>query len=745
MTETQKYEDMLIQSEFENLIQLCRNNTNEEGIVLIKKAFDIANEAHRGIKRRSGVPYILHPIAVAKIVVQEIGLGYISVCAALMHDVVEDNQNFTIDLVESIFGKKISGIVDGLTKIAAFTDKEKSEQAENFKRILLTINDDIRVIMIKIADRLHNMRTLGSMPIEKQQKISNETLLLYAPIAYRIGFFKIKTELEDLSLQYLSPKEFKEIDEKIKATEAGRQNFFDRFIEPIEKKLKESNIKFNTSARTKSVYSVWNKMLTQSVNFEEIYDLFAVRIIFEPTDLVPERTECWHIYSIITEIYQSKTERLRDWLRTPKTNGYEALHCTVMAFGVWVEVQIRTKRMDEIAERGFAAHWSYKDDTAPEEELDNWLSKIRDVLINPEINTVEYLDQFRLNMYSSEITLFTPKGDDIRLPKGATVIDFAYSIHSQIGDKAIGAKVNHRLVPLSYTLNYGDQVEVLTAENSKPKREWLDYAKLPRTKVQIKTALKAEVQGHIEHGKEMVMQKLAQFNIEPQARVFTKLCAAYGVATKRELYSKAGSGIIQLDDFEKHLKENPPQKSAIYWGFSLIKKIIPGNKKNLKENNPTETDTKEPFLLKETVEKKLTYETANCCNPIPGDNIIGFKNEDGKVVVHRQECPEAQKLATQRGNNIIKVKWTTHKIESFLAFIIMRGIDRIGILNDIIKIITGEMNVNMRKLNVESHDGIFEGTIELYVHSIEDLENLIKKISSVKGMENVRRLQKFEI
>ncbi|MDR0754373.1 MAG: RelA/SpoT family protein [Prevotellaceae bacterium] len=755
MSEIQTYDEMLIQTEFDELIKLCRNNTNEDGITLIKKAFEIANEAHKGIKRRSGVPYILHPVAVAKIVVQEIGLGYKSICAALMHDVVEDNPNFTVDLVKSVFGDTIAYIVDGLTKIDVAFDKDKSGQAENFKRILLTMNDDIRVIIIKIADRLHNMRTLDSMPVEKQQKISNETLFLFAPLAYRLGFFKIKSELEDLCLKYLSPNEFHDIDQKIKATEAGRQDFFDKFIEPIETKLKESNIKFNTSARTKSVYSVWNKMRTKSVNFEEIYDLFAVRIIFEPADFVPERTQCWHIYSIITESYQSKNERLRDWISTPKTNGYEALHCTVMAFGVWVEIQIRTKRMEEIAERGFAAHWRYKDDTAQEEELDKWLAKIRDVLINPETNAVEYLDQFRLNLYSSEITLFTPKGKTIMLPKGVTVIDFAYTIHSRIGDKAIGAKVNHRLVSLSYTLNNGDQVEILTAENAKPKREWLEYAKLPRTKVRIEAALKAEVQGHIDHGKELIKKKLAQFNIEPQSRVFNKLCTAYGVANKRELYSKVGSGIIQLNDFEKQLKENPPQKSAIYWGFDLIKKIIPGAKKTTKKDdiptddtgkqiNPTtKIDKKKPFLLKETFEKKLTYKTANCCNPIPGDNIIGFEISDGNVVVHRQECREANKLAAEYGDKIINVKWTTHKIQSFLAFITMRGIDRIGILNDTTKIITGEMNVNMRKLNVESHDGIFEGTIELYVHSTDDLDNLIKKISAIKGMEDVRRLQKF--
>ena len=747
-------DEQLIQCEFDELLKLCYSNNNEEGIALIKKAYEIANDAHKGIKRRSGVPYILHPIAVAKIVVQEIGLGYKSICVALMHDVVEDNPNFTIDLVETEFGETIAHIVDGLTKIDVAFDKEKSNQAENFKRILLTMNDDIRVIIIKIADRLHNMRTLGFMPVEKQQKISNETLYVFAPLAYRLGFFKIKNELEDLSLKYLMPDEFNEIETKIKATEAGRQDFFEKFIQPIEARLQESNISFETSARTKSVYSVWNKMQTKSIPFEEVYDLFAVRIIFEPTNLVPERTQCWHIYSIITEFYQSKHERLRDWISTPKTNGYEALHCTVMAFGVWVEVQIRTKRMEEIADKGFAAHWRYKDDTAQEEELDRWLTKIRDVLLNSEANAVDFLDHFRLNVYSSEIILFTPKGKTIMLPKGVTVMDFAYTIHSHIGDKAIGAKVNHKLVSLNHVLNNGDQVEVLTAENAKPQREWLDYAKLTRTKMRIESALKTEVQGHIDLGRKLIEEKLNEFNVEPQARVFNKLCLAYGVATKRELYSKVGSGIIQLDDFEKQLKKNPPQKSAVYWGFDMIKKIIPGTKKTTQSDDidnteqstdrTTKIDKRKPFLLKETVEKQLTYKTESCCNPIPGDNIIGFEIENGSVVVHRQECPEATKLAAEYGDKIIRVKWTTHKIQSFLAFIGLRGIDRIGILNDTTKIITGEMNVNIRKLNAESHDGIFEGTIELYVHSISDLNNLIAKMSKIKGMESVRRLSKID-
>jgi GTP pyrophosphokinase len=748
-------DEQLILHEFDELLKLCRNNTNDDGIALISKAFEIAHDAHKGIKRRSGIPYILHPIAVAKIVVQEIGLGYKSICAALMHDVVEDNPNFTIDLVKTEFGETIAHIVDGLTKIDVAFDKEKSNQAENFKRILLTMNDDIRVIIIKIADRLHNMRTLGFMPVEKQQKISNETLYVFAPLAYRLGFFKIKNELEDLSLKYLLPDEFNEIEAKINATEAGRQDFFEKFISPIKKVLIESNIKFETSARTKSVYSVWNKMRTKSIPFEEVYDLFAVRIIFEPTNLVPERTQCWHIYSIITEFYQSKNERLRDWISTPKTNGYEALHCTVMAFGVWVEVQIRTKRMEEIADKGFAAHWRYKDDTAQEEELDRWLTKIRDVLLNSEANAIDFLDYFRLNVYSSEIILFTPKGKTIMLPKGVTVMDFAYTIHSHIGDKAIGAKVNHKLVSLNHVLNNGDQVEVLTAENAKPQREWLEYAKLTRTKMRIEAALKTEVQGHIDLGRKLIEEKLNEFNVEPQARVFNKLCHAYGVATKRELYSKVGSGIIQLDDFEKQLKKNPPQKSAVYWGFDLIKKMIPGTKKTAQSDgtdnaektagmDTSKIDKRKPFLLKETVEKKLTYKTANCCNPIPGDSIIGFEIEKGSVVVHRQECSEATKLAAEHGDKIINVKWTTHKIQSFLAFIGLRGIDRIGILNDTTKIITGEMNVNIRKLNAESHDGIFEGTIDLYVHSISDLNNLITKISKIKGMETVRRLNKIE-
>ena len=763
MSELETDDDkILIQRKFDELLKLCHGSTDEKGIALIKAAFEMANEAHKGIKRRSGVPYILHPIAVAKIVVEEIGLGYKSICAALLHDVVEDT-SLTVSDVENIFGDKIAYIVDGLTKIDVAFDK--SSQAENFKRILLTMSDDVRVIIIKIADRLHNMRTLGAMPVEKQQKISQETRFLFAPLAYRLGFFKIKSELEDLCLKYLFPEEFNKIDEKIKSTEAGRQDFFEKFIAPIEQQLKENNIKFSTSTRTKSVYSVWQKMQKKDVEFEEIYDLFAVRIIFEPTNLVPERTQCWHIYSIITESYKSKNERLRDWISTPKTNGYEALHCTVMAFGVWVEVQIRTTRMEEIAERGFAAHWRYKDVTAQENELEKWLSQIRGLFTNSDVNAVEYLDEFRLNFFSSEITLFTPKGKIVTLPKGSTVIDFAYTIHTKIGDRAIGAKVNHKLVSLSYELSNGDQVEILTAENAKPKREWLDYAVLAKTKMRIQDALKAEVQNNVDIGRKMIEEKLNEFSVEPQARVFNKLCAAYGVSTKRELYSKVGAGIIELGNFEKQLKANPPQKSAVYWGFDLIKKIIPGTKKTskqtIKKSNEEDTsnnkinseitskkskiDKKATYLLRETEEKKLTYETKSCCNPIPGDEIIGFIADDENIVVHRKQCPEATKFAAEHGGKIIKVKWTTHKIQSFLAHVSIRGIDRIGILNDTTKIITGEMKVNMRKLNVESHDGIFEGVIEVYVHSSEDLNNLIAKMSKIKGMEKVLRLQKFDL
>ncbi len=752
-----KKDKQLIQEAFDDLLKSYykRSGTTDDTDIIIK-AFNVANEAHKGVRRRSGEPYIMHPIAVAKIVALEIGLGYKSICAALLHDVVEDT-DVTLETIESLFGDKIAYLVDGLTKIAGVFDNTTTDQAENFKKMLLTLSDDVRVIIIKIADRLHNMRTLDAMPPGKQMKIANETLYLFAPLAYRLGFYSIKSELEDLSLRFLEPTEFAEISAKVENAEGANQQFFDRFSQPIVKRLKENGITFNATSRTKSVYSIWKKMQLKAIPFDEVYDLFAVRIVFEPIEGIPERTQCWHIYSLITDIYRPKLDRIRDWVNAPKANGYEALHFTVMCDGEWVEIQIRSKRMDDIAERGFAAHWKYKDESAQEGELDKWLKQIREMLENPEANAIEFLDHFKMNLFTSEIVIFTPKGETKTLPKRATVLDFAYAIHTQVGNKAIGAKVNHKLASLNQRLYSGDQVEILTAETQKPQREWLDYVTTARAKAIIKATLKAEVSNHVQKGKDIIENKLKNLGIEPKARVFRKLIPAYGVNTKDELYSKVGAGLINIDNFEKVLKKNTPNKWVGYWGMEFILKKITGS--GAKHDNETEVeegvkadsddniqrkpiDLKQPFLLQEDgVSKTLLYRIADCCKPIPGDEVIGFVDKNNNVTVHKKKCSIASRLAAQHGESIVVAKWTTHKVLSFLAHINLRGIDRQGILNELTTIVTDELNVNIRKLNVESHDGIFEGTIDLYVHNTADLNNLIERISKIKGVDRVKRLE----
>ncbi|MDR0659211.1 MAG: RelA/SpoT family protein [Prevotellaceae bacterium] len=755
MTNLQTKEDKkLIKEAFDDLLQSWQRPKNDNELKLIKKAFDVANEAHMGVRRRSGIPYIMHPIAVAKIVAAEIGLGYKSICAALLHDVVED-ADVTIENIRSLFGDKIAYLVDGLTKIEGVIGNETTNQVENFKKMLLTLSDDVRVIIIKIADRLHNMRTLDAMPPNKQMKIANETIYLFAPLAYRLGLYAIKSELEDLSLRFLEPEAFGEITEKVAKAEGNNREFFEHFSAPIIEKLKSNGFNFTLISRTKSTYSIWKKMQLKSIPFEEVYDLFAARIIFEPVADIPERTQCWQIYSLITDIYRPKLDRIRDWVNTPKANGYEALHFTVMCDGEWVEVQVRSRRMDEIAERGFVAHWKYKDEKAQESELDNWLIQIREMLKNPEANAIEFLDHFRMNLFTSEIVVFTPKGDAKTLPKGSTVLDFAYAIHTQVGNKTIGAKVNHKLVPLSQRLYSGDQIEILTAESQKPEREWLDFVTTARAKSIVKASLKAEVDNHFQKGKDIIESRLKELGIEPKARVFRKLIPAYGVNTKDELYSKVGAGLISLDNFEKVLKKNTPNKWVGYWGLEfIIKKITgSGSKKEYDEDddngegavegeNSKVIDRKKPFLLQEdSLTKTLLYRIAQCCNPIPGDEVIGFVDKHNNVIVHKKKCSVARRLAAQHGDSIVVAKWTTHKVLSFLARLEMRGIDRQGLLNDITKTITEKLNVNIRKLGIESHDGIFEGFAELYVHNTTDLNLLIEQLSKIKSIDTIKRIE----
>lgn len=741
-------EDEQIHILFEKLLNTCTRCNETEDREAIEKAFKIAYDAHKGMRRRSGEPYIVHPLEVARIVTEEIGLGVKSIISALLHDVVEDTE-YTLEEVENNFGPKVASIVDGLTKIGEIYDKDSTFQAENFRKMLLTLSDDVRVILIKLADRLHNMRTLDAMPPDKQVKIASETIYLYAPLAHRMGLYMIKTELEDLSLRYRYPDSYFDILNKINESEHQRLMFINKFVLPIINKLNDLGIKYDISGRPKSVYSIWNKMQTKRVSFEEIYDLFAVRIVFEPEPDTPEKTQCWNIYSIITDIYTPRPDRLRDWVSTPKANGYEALHLTVMGpEGRWVEVQVRSTRMDDIAERGFAAHWKYKKYDTQESELDKWLRRIREMLNSNNSSALEFMDDFKLNLFSSEIHVFTPKGDLKTLPKGSVILDFAYEIHSQIGNKAIGAKVNHKLVPLNHVLNSGDQVEIITSDKQKTQREWLEVVKTMKAKQSIKNSLKSETRNRIDKGKQILEQKLKEINLHPSSRVMQKLLPAYSVSTKEELYSKIGSEIIKLDDLKKVVSKNSLNKWIRYWeltlGIANTKSNEPTSNNNGFESKP-KSSKKTPFVLKETNEGESTsYSIAKCCNPIPGDDVVGYRNIHDIVVIHRSKCPNALKLLSSQSERIVQTQWSMHKILSFLVRISIVGIDKFGIFNQITNVISKELKVNIRNINISAHDGIFEGYLDLYVRDIEDVNNLISKISEIKGIEKVSRIESSE-
>lgn len=756
----------LIYKEFESLrlasLKRCATQEEYEGVI---KAFEFANKAHEGVRRRSGEPYILHPIAVAKVVVQEIGLGYKSIVAALLHDVVEDTE-YTVEDISRLFGEKIASLVDGLTKIKSAMDskhseaaadgilypgkltqiQEKSLQAENFKRILLTLNDDVRVILIKLADRLHNLRTIQYMPERKKDKILSETMYIFIPLAHRLGLYSMKSEMENIWLRYREPEAYETISRQLNELMARKQYAIDQFIQPIEAILKKAGYNFTISKRTKTPYSIWKKMQTKSLPFDQIYDLFAVRIIFEPKDNgTTERKQCWDIYSLISEDYQSKLDRIRDWVSTPKSNGYEALHCTLMSpQGNWVEVQIRTVRMNEIAEKGIAAHWSYKGVSKTESDLDEWLNKVREVLEDPDANALQLLDKFHDELLSSEIYVFTPKGESRRLPKGSTALDFAYYIHTEIGNRAIAAKVNLKLVPLSHVLKNGDQIEIITAESQKPQREWLNFAATPKAKELIYNALKSDIKNSIKEGQTILEAELAKHGVKPQMRVLKKLIREYKLNNKEELYSKIGVGLVDLSGLEKILKKNTENKFVKYWNFQFLN--FSGNNdkddsKDKKTDKLPEINKKQDYLLQENpLDKTLTYKVAECCKPIPGDAVIGFVDDNNQVTIHKKVCPQATALASIQGGKIVNVKWTKHIMLSFLARIEMKGIDRLGLVNDITKYITLVLSINIRKIHFETHDGIFEGYIDLYVHNTEDLDLLMKRIQKIKGVENVTRV-----
>ena len=728
-------DERLIDEAYEDLLRSCTKICkNEEDWNFIKRAFFLAKEAHQGVRRRSGEPYLLHPIAVAKIVIEEIGLGVKSVVASLLHDVVEDTE-YTVEDIERIFGPKIASMVDGLTKMSGVFNADTSEQAEYFRKVLLTLSDDVRVILIKIADRLHNMRTLGYMPKDKQIKITGETIYLFAPLAYRLGLFPIKSELEDLCMKYRFPEEYEEISRKLQDTESERQEYIDKFCAPIKQVLDKNNIKYEISGRIKSIYSIWTKMQRKQIPFEEIYDLFAIRIVFQALPFPSEKTQCWQIYSSITDLYAPKPDRLRDWISMPKANGYEALHSTVMGpDGVWVEVQIRTQRMEDIAERGFAAHWKYKHATLSQNDdaFDSWLKKIRDALNGPNENAVEFLDNFKLSLYTSEITVFTPKGEQRRLPFGATALDFAYDIHTKIGNKAIGAKINHKIEPITKQIQSGDQIEIITADNSKPKAEWLDIVTTTKAKQAITNFLKRERQNNIERGIAIFEEQLDKFGVTQSGRVLRKVLPAYECANKDEFYSKIGAGIINLDNLEKVLKSNSKSKILKFWKLwrDTNDDDYPADDTDSAENDAKAGADDDEFVI------------ASCCNPLPGDNVVGFRdNATGKIIVHKSTCDELNRLASQFGKNIIKdqIKWSQHKAVSYLSTIELRGIDRMGLLLDISHIVSEDFSINIREVCIRSHDGIFEGNISVYVQDADSLNALMDKFRHVKGIETAKR------
>jgi len=736
-------EEIEIKREFNQLLAECTRCDKKGDKALIRKAFKLAFDAHRGIRRKSGEFYILHPISVARIVNKEMGLGTKSLICALLHDVVEDTE-YALEDIERLFDPKIASIIDGLTKISGVFDANTSQQAENFRKMLLTLSDDVRVILIKIADRLHNMRTLSSLPTHKQMKVASETLYLFAPLAHRLGLYGIKTELEDLSLKYLYPKVYKELESKLKENRAFQKAFLDEFRKPIEKQLKNYGLEFEITARQKSIFSIWQKMQKKNVPFEEVYDLMAIRIVFDPMKNVPEKTQCWNIYSIITDIFMPKPERIRDWVSTPKPNGYEALHATVMGpKGHWVEVQIRSLRMDEIAERGFAAHWKYKQENASyESELDKWIKRLTELLEDPNSDSTEFLDDLKLDLFSTEIFIFTPKGDIKTMPTNSIALDFAYEIHSHIGHNAIGAKVNHKLVPLNYLLKSGDQIEIITSDKQQSRIEWLQKVYTAKAKSAIKALLKSDTKNRIGKGKKVLEDKLQELKLKPSNRIFRKLLPSYKVTSKDELYSKIGIGIIQLDELNRILKKNTKNKWIRYWSLQFGSRT----RRSEVEINGRDKRMQSPILLRENVHDLETeYIIAQCCSPIPGDDVIAIRDELDQIIVHKANCGDAIKLSSSQGHRIVDVQWTTHKYYSFLVKIGISGIDKFGVYNDITTTITKQLNVNIRNINLESHDGIWNGSIELYVHNTKDLNLLIMNIGKLKGVESVYRLENLPI
>ncbi|EOR96609.1 GTP pyrophosphokinase, (p)ppGpp synthetase II [Arcticibacter svalbardensis MN12-7] len=710
------------------LLRACKPTMQKGDKKLIRQAFDMALDSHKDMRRKSGEPYIYHPIAVAQIAAQEIGLGTTSIVCALLHDVVEDTA-ITLEDIEREFGKKVAKIIDGLTKISGVFDYNSSLQAENFRKMLLTLADDVRVILIKLADRLHNMRTMDHMPRDKQLKISSETIYLYAPLAHRLGLYAIKSELEDLSMKYTESETYKFVARKLNEKKAEREAYVNAFVGPIKDILAAQGLNAEVYGRPKSIHSIWNKMRKKGIPFEEVYDLFAIRIVLE-SEPEKEKADAWKAYSIVTDLYIPNPDRLRDWVSSPKANGYESLHTTVMGpKGQWVEVQIRSQRMNEIAEKGFAAHWKYKESSA-DSGLDLWIQKVRELLKNPDSNALDFLDDFKMNLFSDEIFIFTPKGALMQLPLDATALDFAFEIHSDLGIRCIGAKVNHKLVPLAHKLQNGDQVEIITSSKQVPKEDWLNIVVTAKAKSKIKSALKEDKRRVAEEGKELLERKLKSLKITYNTENIHKIAFYFKYNNTLDLFYNIAKGGIDLKDLkefqasEKVVENRTPERIAASQLEGIMSKV-----------KAKDSDT---LLIGEDLQK-IDYKLSTCCNPIPGDDVFGFITVNDGIKIHRTNCPNATKLMANYGYRVVKAKWTSQKELAFLTGLRITGIDEVGLINKLTTVISNDFKVNMRSITVDSNEGIFEGSIMVYVNDTIHLENLIRKLKQVKGVTAVTR------
>ena len=734
-------EEAAINTAFQELLDIYLASRHRRKVELITKAFNFARQAHKGVRRHSGEPYIMHPLAVARIVCKEIGLGSTSICAALLHDVVEDT-DYTIEDIRNLFGDKIAGIVDGLTKISGGVfGAHASQQAENFKKLLLTMSEDIRVILIKIADRLHNMRTLKYMQINKQYKIAGETLYIYAPIAYRLGLSRIKTELENLSFIYEHPEEYARIEKKIERTQNDRDILYNEFTHPICEQLDAMGLKYHIIGRVKSPYSIWNKMQKKHVAFEDIYDILAVRIIFKPREGRDENNECFNIYIALTKLYNAHPDRLRDWVNKPRTNGYKALHATFMSQrGQWIEVQIRSEKMNEVAERGIAAHWKYKSEGEDpgDDQLENWLHTIKEILDDPQPNALDFLDTIKLNLYATEIFVFTPKGEIKTMPQNCTALDLAYSIHTFLGNHCIGAKVNHRLVPMSHQLQSGDQVEILTANSSRVDESWLSFATTAKARAKIQAALRRQQRILQREGEEKLNQFLEKEGLGNYQGNIEKIWKLHKLNDRDELLAAIGKGTVTLGNEEKDaLLGNKKFSLQSLFSFSSKEKKKEDAKEPARQFD--EIDRKTPINLTDE-SLKNGYIIADCCHPIPGDDVLGYYNEKKQIIIHKRNCPVANAIKSSHGDRILAAAWETHKQLYFVVPIQVTGIDNIGVIHEITAIIYRQLNVNIQKMHYESNNGIFEGTFWLNVHDVQDVKNICDNLKKTSCIKTVARI-----